>query len=100
MRIQRYQLVLIAALIVALVIIFFAGRTWGVSSTNFWLVVLVTLGLPGILMYIFLRYKRNNEIIQCGGCQRTMIYSVFQKAGGCPKCHSHSFTRTGTWPKA
>lgn len=96
-RLYIIPAVVAAAAITALI---FAGRTWGLLSPGFWLAVLVCLVLPAALIYVYWRYKRQNELIRCNNCNRTMIYSVFQRSGSCPRCHADSFTRTGAWPKA
>jgi energy-coupling factor transporter transmembrane protein EcfT len=98
MKSRKNQIILGAILALALAILVLAGIYWGVSSFKFWLAVFVSLGLPAIFIYVYWRSRQANEIIKCSNCGRTMIYSVFQKAGSCPKCHSNSYIRTGTWP--
>jgi hypothetical protein len=96
---RKRQYVMLAVICAAAVTaLFFAGWTWGLLSIGFWLAVVVCLVLPSALVYVYWRYKRQNELVKCNNCGRTMIYSVFHKAGGCPRCHNDSFTRTGEWP--
>ncbi len=100
MKAKRLYIVPAVVAVAALTALFFAGRTWGLLSIGFWLAVVVCLVLPAALIYVYLRYKRQNELVRCNSCDRTMIYSVFRRRGGCPRCHGDAYTRTGTWTKA
>ena len=100
MRHQRSRLVLILIPVASLAIVVLAATTWGLLSVNFWLTVVAGFILPTTLLYVYWRNKRMNEIIRCSGCGRDMIYSVFHRAGACPRCHAASYVRSGTWPKA
>ena len=93
-------MILFLVLILAITI-FLAGRSWGLFSFNLWLGLVIVFIFLGIitLLSIYWRYKRRNEIIKCSNCGRTMTYGVFQRAGGCPKCHTDQYVRTGKWPK-
>ena len=98
MKARRYQLVLIVFAVLAIVAMVIALLTSGLSVGFF--VVLLLLLAVAVLAYVYRKSRKNNEIVRCNGCGRTMIYSVFQKAGSCPRCHNGSYTRTGAWPKS
>jgi hypothetical protein len=100
MKAKRPYIIPAVVAVAAFTALVFAGLAWGLLSLAFWLAFFVCFVLPAALIYVYWRYKRQNELVQCNGCNRTMIYSVFQKSGGCPRCHADSYTRTGTWPKA
>ncbi len=100
MKSKQNLLIISLTLIVAIMAIFVASRLGGLTTFAFWLVTLLSLGVLATLLYFYLRTKKKNEIVKCNNCGRTMIYSVLQKAGGCPRCHANLSTRTGEWPKA
>ena len=83
----------VAVLTLAMIVL--AGWLWGPLSIEFWLVAVLGLGSTSALVLIFWRRSRGNEIVKCSSCGRTMIRSVFERAGGCPRCHAASYVRTG-----
>jgi hypothetical protein len=96
---KRNQIVLGIYLVLTLVAIFFVVRSSGFSSVIFWILLIVDLGILA-LIYTYMKYRAKRELIKCNNCGREMMFEVYEKAHGCPKCHSSSFTRTGVWVKS
>ena len=62
-------------------------------------VVLVIVAVGVIISLIYWRRvqiaKREHDIVECGSCQNRMTLATFRERGGCPRCGSDIFTRTG-----
>ena len=93
---KRNQIILGIYLVLTLVAIFFVVMSSGFSSVIFWMLIIVDLGILG-LIYMYMKYRAKRELIKCNQCGREMMFEVYERAHGCPKCHSASFTRTGVW---
>lgn len=96
---KRNQIILGIYLVLTLVAIFFVVRSSGFSSVIFWILIIVDLGILA-LIYMYVKYRAKRELIKCNQCGREMMFEVYERAHGCPKCHSASFTRTGVWIKS
>jgi hypothetical protein len=99
MKSKKNMVTLGAILILAVSMMVLAAREWGITSAEFWVTFLIGLGAAAVLISVYWKNRRSNELIKCRSCGRTMLYSVFHNSGGCPKCHTDSYVRTGVWPK-
>ena len=92
---RKQLLTSLPVLVAALAMIVLAGFLWGPSSLGFWLVAVFGAGLAAAVILMFRYRNKGNEMVKCSGCGRTMIRSVFERAGGCPRCHATSYVGTG-----
>ena len=60
-------------------------------------VIIALIVLIGVAAFVWnkLQTDRRNEIVECGSCQNRMTRAAFSQRGGCPRCGSDIFTRTG-----
>ena len=60
-----------------------------------WLVVIGVVLVVGFVFSGVVRARAKNEIITCGSCDNKMTLGRFRAEGGCPRCGSDLFKRTG-----
>ena len=61
--------------------------------------VLVAIAVAAVVSLIYWRRlqiaRSEHDIVECGSCQNRMTLASFRQRGGCPRCGSDIFTRTG-----
>ena len=69
------------------------------------IIALLLLGTPVAIILFMLKRReqiskrerelREHDIVECGSCQNRLTLATFRQRGGCPRCGSDIFTRTG-----